>query len=172
MQKARNRILLGGILLLLDVRIGFINLLPNWLGYLLLAYDAKKMDEDQGSRMAVAGVCAACLSFIGFFIDTEHRLFTWLFMGAIMVLEMLLFHGLTVGIWKRTQADGLLLQRKILLVLYAVGIVAVGMGLNINFMVYVGAVIVFFARIYFLGVIRSKLPKEEGEEPQEETNLE
>lgn len=160
MSKERNRILLGIFFLLLDVRVGFINFLPNWLGYLLLTYDAKKMNEEHGGGMAVVGICAACLSFAGFFIDAEEELFVWLFLGVLMVLEMVLFHGLTMGIWKQTQVEGLLLRRKILLILYATGIVAIGMGLNIQFMVYVGAVIVFFARIYFLAAIRSKLPKE------------
>lgn len=171
MRRERNRILLGGILLLLDVRIGFVNLLPNWLGYLLLAYDAKKMNDDHGGCVAVVGICAACFSFAGFFVDEEYALFTWLFMGGIMVLEMLLFHGLTMGIWQRTQAEGLLLRRKILLILYATGIVAIGMGLNINFMIYVGAAIVIFARIYFLAAIRTKLPKGH-ENGNEEMNME
>lgn len=170
MRRERNRILLGGILLLLDVRIGFINLLPNWLGYLLLAYDAKQVDEDHGCSLGAIGICAACLSFAGFFVNDGYRVFSWLFMGAIMVLEMLLLHGLTMGIWKRTQAEGLLLRRKILLILYATGIVAIGMGLNMQFMLYVGAVIVFFARIYFLAAIRTKLPKAEAE--QEEMHME
>lgn len=42
MKNIRNWMLFAMVLLFFDVHIGIINLLPNWLSYLILAYCAKK----------------------------------------------------------------------------------------------------------------------------------
>ena len=56
------------VLLFFDVHIGIINLLPNWLSYLILAYCAKKIMEDKGGLTAAIGIISAVLQIVYFFL--------------------------------------------------------------------------------------------------------
>ena len=49
------------VLLFFDVHIGIVDLLPNWAGYLILAYCAKKMMAEKGGLTAALGICVAVL---------------------------------------------------------------------------------------------------------------
>lgn len=61
MKNIRNWMLFAMVLLFFDVHIGIVNLLPNWAGYLILAYCAKKMMAEKGGLTAALGICVAVL---------------------------------------------------------------------------------------------------------------
>lgn len=98
MKNIRNWMLFAMVLLFFDVHIGIVNLLPNWAGYLILAYCAKKMMAEKGGLTAALGICAAVLQIIFFFFQTDNALLTLLFSGIFWTMEMLLFYGLATGI--------------------------------------------------------------------------
>ena len=81
MKNIRNWMLFAMVLLFFDVHIGIINLLPNWLSYLILAYCAKKIMEDKGGLTAAIGIISAVLQIVYFFFETDNALFSWLFSG-------------------------------------------------------------------------------------------
>lgn len=168
MKNIRNWMLFAMVLLFFDVHIGIVNLLPNWAGYLILAYCAKKMMAEKGGLTAALGICAAVLQIIFFFFQTDNALLTWLFSGIFWTMEMLLFYGLATGILQLQEKEGLWIRRKILLMLYAISIVACGMTLNIRPMFILAGVMMFCDRLYFLFGIWRLIPKEEQTEPEEE----
>ncbi|WP_302771998.1 hypothetical protein [Anaerotignum lactatifermentans] len=168
MKNIRNWMLFAMVLLFFDVHIGIVNLLPNWAAYLILAYCAKKMMAEKGGLTAALGICAAVLQIIFFFFQTDNALLTWLFSGIFWTMEMLLFYGLATGILQLQEKEGLWIRRKILLMLYAISIVACGMTLNIRPMFIVSGIIIICARLYFLFAIWHLIPKEEKAEPEEE----
>ena len=94
MKNIRNWMLFAMVLLFFDVHIGIINLLPNWLSYIILAYCAKKIMEDKGGLTAAIGIISAVLQIVYFFFETDNALFSWLFSGIFWTMEMLLFYGL------------------------------------------------------------------------------
>ena len=168
MKNIRNWMLFAMVLLFFDVHIGIVNLLPNWAGYLILAYCAKKMMAEKGGLTAALGICAAVLQIIFFFFQTDNALLTLLFSGIFWTMEMLLFYGLATGILQLQEKEGLWIRRKILLMLYAISIVACGMTLNVRPMFILAGVMMFCARLYFLLGILRFIPKEEQTEPEEE----
>lgn len=168
MKNIRNWMLFAMVLLFFDVHIGIVNLLPNWAGYLILAYCAKKMMAEKGGLTAALGICAAVLQIIFFFFQTDNALLTWLFSGIFWTMEMLLFYGLATGILQMQEKESLWIRRKILLLFYAICIVACGMALNIRPMFIVSGIIIICARLYFLFAIWHLIPKEEKAEPEEE----
>ena len=168
MKNIRNWMLFAMVLLFFDVHIGIVNLLPNWAGYLILAYCAKKMMAEKGGLMAALGICAAVLQIIFFFFQTDNALLTWLFSGIFWTMEMLLFYGLATGILQLQEKEGLWIRRKILLMLYAISIVACGMTLNVRPMFILAGVMMFCARLYFLFGLWRLIPKEEQTEPEKE----
>ncbi|MBS5140908.1 MAG: hypothetical protein KHY85_09240 [Clostridium sp.] len=80
----------------------------------------------------------------------------------------LLFYGLATGILQLQEKEGLWIRRKILLMLYAISIVACGMTLNVRPMFILAGVMMFCARLYFLFGLWRLIPKEEQTEPEEE----
>lgn len=168
MKNIRNWMLFAMALLFFDVRIGIINLLPNWAGYLILAYCAKKMMAEKGSQTATLGIGVAVLQIVSFFFPTDNALLRWLLGGIFWTMEMLLFYGLATGILQLQEKEGLWIRRKILLMLYAISIVAWGMTLNIRPMFILAGVMMFCARLYFLFGLWRLIPKEEKTEPEEE----
>lgn len=150
MKNIRNWMLFAMVLLFFDVHIGIVNLLPNWAAYLILAYCAKKMMAEKGGLAATLGICAAVLQIVFFFFQTDNALLTWLFSGIFWTMEMLLFYGLATGILQLQEKEGLWIRRKILLMLYAISIVACGMTLNVRPMFILAGVMMFCARLYFL----------------------
>lgn len=150
MKNIRNWMLFAMVLLFFDVHIGIVNLLPNWAAYLILAYCAKKMMAEEGGLTAALGICAAVLQIVFFFFQTDNALLTWLFSGIFWTMEMLLFYGLATGILQLQEKEGLWIRRKILLMLYAISIVACGMTLNVRPMFILAGVMMFCARLYFL----------------------
>lgn len=137
MKNIRNWMLFAMVLLFFDVHIGIVNLLPNWAGYLILAYCAKKMMAEKGGLTAALGICVA-------------------------VLRLGYRHFAAAG------KEGLWIRRKILLMLYAISIVACGMTLNVRPMFILAGVMMFCARLYFLFGLWRLIPKEEQTEPEEE----
>lgn len=168
MKNIRNWMLFAMVLLFFDVHIGIVNLLPNWAGYLILAYCAKKMMAEKGGLTAALGICAAVLQIIFFFFQTDNALLTLLFSGIFWTMEMLLFYGLATGILQLQEKEGLWIRRKILLMLYAISIVACGMALNVRPMFILAGVVMLCARLYFLFGLWRLIPKEEQTEPKEE----
>lgn len=169
MKNIRNWMLFAMVLLFFDVHIGIINLLPNWLSYLILAYCAKKIMEDKGGLTAAIGIISAVLQIVYFFFETDNALFSWLFSGIFWTMEMLLFYGLATGILRLQEKEGLCIRRKILLMLYAISIVACGMTLNVRPMFILAGIMMLCARLYFLFGIWRLIPKEaETEQSQEE----
>ena len=168
MKNIRNWMLFAMVLLFFDVHIGIVNLLPNWAAYLILAYCAKKMMAEKGGLTAALGICAAVLQIVFFFFQTDNALLTWLFSGIFWTMEMLLFYGLATGILQLQEKEGLWIRRKILLMLYAISIVACGMTLNVRPMFILAGVMMFCARLYFLFGLWHLIPKEEQTEPEEE----
>lgn len=168
MKNIRNWMLFAMVLLFFDVHIGIVNLLPNWAGYLILAYCAKKMMAEKGGLTAALGICVAVLQIVFFFFQTDNALLTWLFSGIFWTMEMLLFYGLATGILQLQEKEGLWIRRKILLMLYAISIVACGMALNVRPMFILAGVMMFCARLYFLFGLWRLIPKEEQTEPKEE----
>lgn len=168
MKNIRNWMLFAMVLLFFDVHIGIVNLLPNWAAYLILAYCAKKMMAEKGGLTAALGICAAVLQIVFFFFQTDNALLTWLFSGIFWTMEMLLFYGLATGILQLQEKEGLWIRRKILLMLYAISIVACGMTLNVRPMFILAGVMMFCVRLYFLFGIWRLIPKEEQTEPEEE----
>lgn len=168
MKNIRNWMLFAMVLLFFDVHIGIVNLLPNWAAYLILAYCAKKMMAEKGGLTAALGICAAVLQIIFFFFQTDNALLTWLFSGIFWTMEMLLFYGLATGILQLQEKEGLWIRRKILLMLYAISIVACGMTLNVRPMFILAGVMMFSARLYFLFGLWRLIPKEEAEPEKEE----
>lgn len=168
MKNIRNWMLFAMVLLFFDVHIGIVNLLPNWAAYLILAYCAKKMMAEKGGLTAALGICAAVLQIVFFFFQTDNALLTWLFSGIFWTMEMLLFYGLATGILQLQEKEGLWIRRKILLMLYAISIVACGMTLNIRPMFILAGVMMFCTRLYFLFGLWRLIPKEEQTEPEKE----
>ena len=168
MKNIRNWMLFAMVLLFFDVHIGIVNLLPNWAAYLILAYCAKKMMAEKGGLTAAFGICAAVLQIIFFFFQTDNALLTWLFSGIFWTMEMLLFYGLSTGILQLQEKEGLWIRRKILLMLYAISIVACGMTLNVRSTFILAGVVMLCARLYFLVGRGRLIPKEEQTEPEEE----
>ena len=168
MKNIRNWMLFAMVLLFFDVHIGIVNLLPNWAAYLILAYCAKKMMAEKGGLTAALGICAAVLQIVFFFFQTDNALLTWLFSGIFWTMEMLLFYGLATGILQLQEKEGLWIRRKILLMLYAISIVACGMTLNVRPMFILAGVMMFSARLYFLFGLWRLIPKEEAEPEKEE----
>lgn len=171
MKNIRNWMLFAMVLLFFDVHIGIINFLPNWAGYLILAYCAKKMMEDKGGLTPALGIVVAVLQIVFFFFPTNNALLNWLFGGIFWTMEMLLFYGLTTGILRLQEKEGLWIRRKILLMLYAISIVAWGMTLNIRPMFILAGIMMFCARLYFLLALWRLIPKEEKTELQEEKEV-
>lgn len=165
MKNIRNWVLFAMVLLFFDVRVGFINLLPNWLGYFILAYCCGKIRKEKGFWKEAIGIGAALVSIIFFFVPEDHVLLTWLCRGVVFTMEMLLFYGLATAILQRQEKEALWIRRKILLLLYAISIVACGMSLNVRPMYVIGSVILFCARVYFLAALWRMLPQvpEEGQ---------
>ena len=167
MKNIRNWMLFAMILLIFDVNIGIINLLPNWLAYLILAYCGNKIWADKGGLTLLFGIVAAVLQIIFFFLPEENVLLLWFMQGIFFTLEMLLFYGLTTGILQIQEKESLWIRRKILLLFYAICIVACGMALNIRPMFIVSGIIIICARLYFLFAIWHLIPKDEKAEPEE-----
>ena len=69
---------------------------------------------------------------------------------------------------KLQEKEGLWIRRKILLMLYAISIVACGMTLNVRPMFILAGVMMFCARLYFLFGLWRLIPKEEAEPEKEE----
>ena len=158
------------VLLFFDVHIGIVNLLPNWAAYLILAYCAKKMMAEKVGLTATLGICAAAFQIVFFFFQTDNALLTWLFSGIFWTMEMLLFYGLATGILQLQEKEGLWIRRKILLMLYAISIVACGMTLNVRPMFILAGVMMLCARLYFLFGLWRLIPKEEETELKKEEN--
>lgn len=168
MKNIRNWMLFAMVLLFFDVHIGIINLLPNWISYLILAYCARKIMAEKGTLTAALGISAAVLQIVFFFFQRDNALLSWLFSGIFWTMEMLLFYGLATGILRMQEKEGLWIRRKILLMLYAISIVACGMALNIRPMFILGGIMMVCARLYFLFALWRLIPKEEKTEPVEE----
>ena len=114
------------------------------------------------------GIGVAVLQIVSFFFPTDNALLRWLLGGIFWTMEMLLFYGLATGILQLQEKEGLWIRRKILLMLYAISIVAWGMTLNIRPMFILAGVMMFCARLYFLFGLWRLIPKEEKTEPEEE----
>ena len=123
---------------------------------------------EKGGLTAALGICAAVLQIIFFFFQTDNALLTWLFSGIFWTMEMLLFYGLATSILQLQEKEGLWIRRKILLMLYAISIVACGMTLNVRPMFILAGVMMFCARLYFLFGLWRLIPKEEAEPEKEE----
>lgn len=163
MKNIRNWMLFAMVLLFFDVHIGIVNLLPNWAAYLILAYCAKKMMAEKGGLTAALGICAAVLQIVFFFFQTDNALLTWLFSGIFWTMEMLLFYGLATAILQMQEREGLWIRRKILLLLYAICIVACGMALNVRPMFLLSGGMLICVRLYFLFALWRLMPKEAAE---------
>lgn len=168
MKNIRIWMLFAMVLLFFDVHIGIINLLPNWISYLILAYCAKKMMTKKGGLTAALGISTAVLQIVFFFFPEDNTLLSWLFSGISWTMEMLLFYGLSTGILRMQEKESLWIRRKILLMLYAISIVACGMSLNVRPMFILGGIMMVCARLYFLLALWRLIPKEEKTEPAEE----
>ena len=116
--------------------------------------------EDKGGLTAAIGIISAVLQIVYFFFDTDNALFSWLFSGIFWTMEMLLFYGLATGILRLQEKEGLWIRRKILLMLYAISIVACGMTLNVRPMFILAGIMMLCARLYFLFGIWRLIPKE------------
>ena len=112
---------------------------------------------EKGGLTAALGICAAVLQIVFFFFQTDNALLTWLFSGIFWTMEMQL-----------QEKEGLWIRRKILLMLYAISIVACGMTLNIRPMFILAGIVMLCARLYFLFGLWRLIPKEEQTEPEEE----
>ncbi len=109
MKNIRNWMLFAMVLLFFDVHIGIVNLLPNWAGYLILAYCAKKMMAEKGGLTAALGICAAVLQ-IDIFLFPNRQCFAdfavqWYFLdhGNAAVLRLGYRHFAAAG--KRRSMD-------------------------------------------------------------------
>lgn len=167
MKNIKNWMLFAMAFLFFDVRIGIIDLLPNWAGYLILAYCAGKMMKEKGSLTVALGICAAVLQIVFFFFPADNALLSWLFGGIFWTIEMMLFYGLATGILQCQEKEGLWIRRKILLLLYAISIVAWGMTLNVRPMFILAGGMMLCARIYFLLALWRLMPKEVVEQQEE-----
>lgn len=164
MKNIRNWMLFAMVLLFFDVHIGIVNLLPNWAGYLILAYCAKKMMMEKGNLTVLLGIIAAVLQVIFFFLPEDNTLLVWFMRGVFFMVEMLLFYSLATGILQLWEKESLWIRRKILLMLYAISIVACGMTLNVRPMFILSSIMIFGARLYFLIALWRLIPKEEKTE--------
>ncbi len=163
MKNIRNWMLFAMILLIFNVNIGAVNLLPNFLGYLILAYCGSRMSKDTGKLAAMFGSGAAVLDIIFIFLPNEKILLLWLLSGIFFTLEMLLFYGLATAILQMQEREGLWIRRKILLLLYAICIVACGMALNVRPMFLLSGGMLICVRLYFLFALWRLMPKEAAE---------
>lgn len=159
MKNIKKWMLFAMVLLFFDVRMGIVDCLPNWLAYLLLAACGKKIMEEKGSITAAIGIGAAVLEVLFSCFSVEHVMIKWICGGFFWTMEMLLFYGLATGILRLQEKEGLWIRRKILLLLYAISIVAWGMALNVRPMFVLAGMMLICARLYFLLGLWYRMPE-------------
>lgn len=167
MKKIRIWMYIGVAILIFDLHIGGINLLPQCLGYFILACCAWMLEKGEGSRYVTAlGGILAVYSLAFALAEIQATVALWSACVVYMTLDMLLFYGIATLLYQKRQEDYILLRRRNLMMIRTVSIIAFCLQLNLP---VVGVVRMISEGIYLLYLLLAILPlcKETVQEEQE-----
>lgn len=89
-----NRIFWGGLITLFNINIGSINLLPNFVGYFVVANGLnvlhKESEFDGFQKIKVIGYLMAVLSFVGGIINFINQENTYFFLNTIWIIGFII----------------------------------------------------------------------------------
>lgn len=149
----RNLFVLGCALLFLDYDVYRINICPDWLGYLLCLIAIRRIARPNRvykleSLSSVLVVCSVVLAFMRFYMS--DLIVIWEFSILIMMLDLILFYGISMWIYEQTEEQMLPTKMKILLLIGTITVLSRCLAVNIPVLYWAMIFFGLLYRLYFI----------------------